>query len=154
MIRHIDFEETTVIVELGAGDGVITQHILDHMRGDCRLYAFEVNPQFCKKLRSLNDARLVVVEDSAGKMDEYLSRHAVESVDHIVSAIPFVVVPEKEAYSIVENCRASLKIGGKFIQVHYSLLARKMYQTVFGNVAVGFVPLNIPPAFILVSVAS
>jgi hypothetical protein len=31
------------------------------------------------------------------------------------------------------------------------LLTKKFYQTIFGNVDISFVPLNIPPAFVLVS---
>ena len=30
MVKHVDFENAHTIVELGAGDGVITKHILKH----------------------------------------------------------------------------------------------------------------------------
>lgn len=151
-IKHVNFETAQFIVELGAGDGVITEHILNRLRPDARLIIFEVNPKFCKILRDIHDDRLIVIEDSAEKIDYYLEEHQFPRVDYIISAIPFVVVPEKEAFTIVEACKSALEIGGKFIQVHYSLVLRKMYAKVFGNVAVNFVLINLPPAWVLVSI--
>ena len=151
-IKHVEFDQAEFLVELGAGDGVITKFILASMRPESKLMVFEVNKVFCNQLRAIKDSRLIVVEDSAQKIDIYLKLNNFPRVDDIISAIPFVVVPEKEAFSIVEACKSVLKTGGKFIQVHYSLVAKKMYKKVFGNVDVNFVPLNLPPAFILVSV--
>lgn len=151
LIRHVDFTNAGVLVELGAGDGVITHYILDSMSPDTKLFAFEVNEEFCKKLRSIGDPRLIVVEDSAEHLFEHLAEHGIEKVDSIISAIPFVVIPPDVTHDILESCKRVLKHGGKFIQVHYSLIKKKMYEKVFGNVRVDFVPFNLPPAFVLVS---
>ncbi len=151
MVKHVDFENAKTIVELGAGDGVITKHILKSMKKDAILLSFEVNKKFCDKLRSINDKRLVVIEDSAENLSKYIKEQNVEHVEFIVSAIPFVALPDELGLSIVNECHKYLKFGGSFIQVHYSLLAKKLYQKVFGNVDINFVPINIPPAFVLVS---
>ncbi len=151
MVKHVDFENAKTIVELGAGDGVITKHILENMKQDAILLTFEVNKKFCDRLRQINDKRLVVVEDSAENMSKYLTQHNVQHIDFIISAIPFVALPDELGLSIVNECYKYLKLGGSFIQVHYSLLAKKLYQKVFGNVDINFVPINIPPAFVLVS---
>lgn len=151
MIRHVNFDRARVLVELGAGDGVITRHILNQMDSDCKLFVFEVNDHFCKILRTIDDKRLIVIEDSAENLDKHLQKHGFTEVDHIISAIPFVVVPDNVSYGILGQCKSLLKHGGKFIQVNYSLLKKRMYIRVFGNVTVGFVPFNFPPAFILVS---
>lgn len=151
-VKQIDFSQAEFLVELGAGDGVITKYILERMRPDCKLMVFEVHKKFCVLLRAIDDPRLIVVEASAQKIDTYLKQHSFSRVDDIISAIPFVVVPEQETSDIMEACKAVLKTGGKFIQVHYSLILKKMYQKVFGNVAVNFVLLNLPPAWIIVSV--
>ncbi len=151
MIKHIDFDNAKLIVELGAGDGVITEHILNSMAPDCKLLSFEVNHNFCKKLRAINDDRLIVVEDSAEKIGEYLAKEGAGQADYIVSAVPFVSLPKELSYDIVRASRKHLKKGGLYIQVHYSLLTKKMYKTVFGNVDVNFAPINVPPAFVLVS---
>ena len=39
-------EKEIDLVELGAGDGVITEHILKHMKKDAKLLSFEVNEKF------------------------------------------------------------------------------------------------------------
>jgi len=151
-VSFVDFQNAKVIVELGAGDGVITKHILKHMRPDARLLAFEVHPKFCALLRSIGDERLIVVEDSAEHIGRYLSDNNLGEIDDVVSAIPFVALPKEAGQQIVTATRDQMKRGGRYIQVHYSLLMKSLYESVFGNVDVNFVPLNLPPAFLLVSV--
>ena len=151
MISHVDFNDASVLVELGAGDGVITKHILSKMRPDAKLLAFEVNPKFCKLLRDIDDDRLIVVEDSAENLGAHLKNAGASQVDFVLSAIPFVALPKEVGLKIVEECHRYLKDKGLYIQIHYSLLARRLYETVFGNVDINFVPLNVPPAFVLVS---
>lgn len=152
MIKPVDFENADVIVELGAGDGVITEHILRHMKKDSKLLSFEVNKKFCDQMReTLKDDRLIIVEDSAEKLGEYLKNNNLGKADYIISAIPFVAFPDELAKSIIMESKNNMKDNALFVQVHYSLLAKKFYQSIFGNVDVSFVPLNIPPAFVLVS---
>ncbi|MEM1319083.1 MAG: methyltransferase [Bacteroidota bacterium] len=151
MVRHVDFNQARSIVELGAGDGVITEYILKGMKKDSQLLSFEVNEFFCKKLRKIGHPQLHVIEDSAENIRQYLDQLNIREVDYIISAVPFVALPDDLSYRIVEESHKALKKGGLFIQVHYSLLMKKMYENVFGNVDVNFVPLNIPPAFVLVS---
>lgn len=150
-IESVDFVGARHLVELGAGDGVITKHILRAMHPEARLMAFEVNPKFCDRLRDLGDARLVVVEDSAERLKEHLDANAFAEIDAVVSAIPFVSLPVALADSIVRLCRDVLRVGAPFCQVHYSLIRKKVYAGIFGNVKVDFVPMNLPPAFVLTS---
>ena len=150
-VNHIDFANANVIVEIGAGDGVITKHLLEQMHPDTRLLAFEIMPNLAQQIRQINDDRLVVIEDSAEFLPQYLKNHGIEKTDFVVSAIPFVMFSDEEALSIIRICSSCLKKGGKYIQIHYSLLAKKLYQEVFGNVTGHFVPINIPPAWVLVS---
>ena len=151
IVDQVDFDRAKVIVELGAGDGVITRHILERMGPDARLLAFEVNEKFCEKLRSIDDDRLQVIEDSAEELGKYLAANGSETVDYVISAIPFVALPKELSLSIIRTCHNYLALGGLYIQVHYSLLVKNLYQTVFGNVNVKWMPLNVPPAFVLIS---
>ena len=104
MIKPVDFDKAKVIVELGAGDGVITEHILKNMTKDCTLLAFEVNKKFCDQIRQIKDDRLIVIEDSAEKLGEYLEKYDLGEADYIISAIPFVAFPEELAKSIIKTC--------------------------------------------------
>lgn len=150
MIKHVDFKHADLIVELGAGDGVITRFILNEMKPDAKLLVFEVNARFCDILRDIGDDRLIVAEDSAEEMDYYLKQLNSTKVDYVISALPFVALPKELGLDIVGKCYRFMKQGGRYVQVHYSLLSKKLYQTIFGNVDINFVPFNVPPAFVLV----
>lgn len=151
MIKPVDFEKATLIVELGAGDGVITKHILKKMRPDAKLIVFEVNSKFCDKIRKIEDDRMIIIEDSAENLTDHLKRLSLPKVDFIVSAIPFVALSKEITNAIVRTCYENLVKGGLFIQMQYSLVLKKTYERIFGNVKIDFIPVNVPPAFVLVS---
>lgn len=150
IVRQIEFTPGQILLELGAGDGVITRYLLDKMAPDARLIAFEVNPVFCEELKRLDDPRLIIVDQDAARMHEILGALNISTVDHVISAIPFVIFPELVALHIIQAAFEHMVPSGKFVQVHYSLLAKKLYEKIFGSVRIRFVPLNIPPAFLLI----
>ncbi|NUO00778.1 MAG: methyltransferase [Saprospiraceae bacterium] len=150
MIRPVDFEKAKIIVELGAGDGVITRHILKNMKQDALLISFEINDKFCEILRNIHDPRLVVVEDSAEHISAQLKAHGFEQADYIISALPFLSLPKDLGINILRKSAAALKDGGIFVQMQYSLLLKHLYDSIFDKVSLRFVPINVPPAFVLV----
>ncbi len=151
MADQVDYKNAKFLVELGAGDGVITNFILERMSPDARLMTFEVNPTFCETLRAIDDDRLIVIEDTAEKLPEYMEKHDFPILDTVISAIPFIVVPDEIRYLIIELCRDNMRDNAPYVQIHYSPTMKKLYKSIFGNVDVNFVPLNVPPAFVLVS---
>lgn len=59
-------ENTKVIVELGAGTGIITEKILELMPKDAILLSFEINSFFSRHIKeSIQDERLKVINDDA-----------------------------------------------------------------------------------------
>ncbi len=151
MIEPIDFAKAKVIVELGPGNGVITSYILEAMQADSKLFAFEVNDSFCELLSQKygHDTRFHLIAASAENIEQHLSEHNHDQADYVISAIPFTILPDEIAKTIIRESKRILKPGGLFIQFHYSLFAKKMYQEIFDEVKVDFVPLNFPPAFVL-----
>jgi phospholipid N-methyltransferase len=150
MIKPIDFSTAKVIVELGAGDGVLTRHILDNMRPDATLLTFEIMEKFCDLIRNtIHDERLIVIQDSAEHLPDHLAQHGFDKADHILSAIPFVLLPREEARRLITISRDNLKPGGRYNQMHYSLALKSLYEDIFNEVKLSFIPLNIPPAFVL-----
>lgn len=148
---QIDFNNADVIVELGAGDGVISEKLLDKMKANSKLIVFEINEVFCSQLEEIKDPRFFFYKKSAEELTNVLKEQGVNHVDYVVSAIPFTVVPDEIAKDIVEQCYKSLKVGGKYIQVHYSLVMKNLYKRAFGNIKVNFILKNLPPAFLLIS---
>src|SRR4051812_43714238 len=62
------------IVELGAGEGTITHHILRRMHPASRLIAFEINQNFLSRLGKITDSRIIIVNDSAENLQRQLHR--------------------------------------------------------------------------------
>lgn len=148
MLKGINFEKARIIIELGGGDGVLTRHILKKMHPDAKLLTFEVQANFCDLLRKIKDDRLIVIEDSAELIELYLQQYGYSQADHIISAIPFVILPKEVAENIIKTCRDHLAPKGYFVQMHYSTLLKSLYESIFPKVKTSFTPLNIPPAFV------
>ena len=153
IVRNIDFKKGQNLVELGAGDGVITKHILKAMPEDSRLMVFELNEKFCEVLRKIDDDRLIVVEDDASKLGEYLEKHDMAKADVVVSALPLVMFPKETAIDIIKEIRKNMRSGASYIQVHYSLMARKWHEKIFGKVRIQFELFNLPPTYLHIAEA-
>lgn len=150
IVAKIDPAHAQTVVELGPGDGVITRYILNRLPAGARLVVFEVNAVFVEKMRArFDDPRLILIHDSAENMGQHLAALGLERVDYFVSGIPFVMLPEVLSENIIAACRHWLRPGGRFIQFHYSPLRVGFYRRYFGNVAVDFIPLNLPPALVI-----
>jgi len=152
VVREARLQDARVVVELGAGDGVMTRHLLGAMSKDAVLISFEINKAFCEQMAQIDDNRLVIINDSAEILPDILHSMGIKEVDVVVSALPFSVFPEDLALTIVRISHEVLTKKGRFVQIHYSLKTRKLYREVFGNVATGFELRNIPPAFVLTSI--
>lgn len=148
-IDRIDFNKAKCIVELGAGDGVITKYILERLQPDAKVIAFEVSPDLCDDMRAIGDDRLVVAQDSAENIRAWLDKVGVDKADHVVSAVPFAALPEDLGQAIVQAAKNNLRPGGCYNQVHYSLKTKGYYERAFGPVEVKRVWKNLPPAFVL-----
>jgi phospholipid N-methyltransferase len=69
-------------------------------------------------------------------------------VDAIVSSLPLAIIPDDVVDRIIEASRASLRPGGRFVQYQYTLADYERMTERFPGVTLGFMPLNIPPAFV------
>lgn len=151
ILKPVNFQKAKVIVEFGAGTGVVTKKILDSMSKDSILLCFEVNKVLCKELKKeVKDPRLKVIPDGAEKLERYLKRHNVKEVDYIISELPLVVLPKEIGEKVLFQITKYLKKGGQYIQFQYSLTSRKKFKTMFPKMKIHFTLLNIPPAFVYV----
>ena len=150
MLAPIDFSKASCIVEFGPGTGVFTHKLLERMKPDSKLLSFEINPAFLEELRKIKDHRLILISDSAEKVQDYITQQGFSSVDYIVSSLPFAMIPDSIVEKILENSAKVLSSEGKYIQFQYSLNAKKRLESNFSEVKINFTPLNLPPAFIYV----
>jgi phospholipid N-methyltransferase len=151
MARKLKHERCKVVVELGPGDGAITDHILTRLPADGQLLIFEINDAFVAKLqeRYKDEPRITLIHDSAENIAAHLAERGFEKVHYVISGIPFTMLPDELTQRIVGAAHDALLPGGMFIQFHYSPALLPMYRRMFGQVEVDFVALNIPPAIIV-----
>jgi phospholipid N-methyltransferase len=152
MLEKIDFQNARCIVELGSGSGVITKKILKKMQQNCVLLCFEIEKTLADKLKNLRDPRLIIINDCAEKIDIYLKKNGFQKADCIISSLPLASLPSRTSRNILKNIYAYLPSGGHYIQFQYSLAYRRQIKYLFSSVAISFVLLNFPPAFVYVCV--
>jgi phospholipid N-methyltransferase len=120
LLRSVDFDSSTVIVELGSGTGAVTSEILRRMSPDCRLYALDINPAFVSYLRrKIQDPRLVPILGPAEHLGSILRREGVRSADAIVSSLGLSTMPHELRCAIVRQLRAHLNKRGVLTQFQY-----------------------------------
>ena len=141
-------KEDKYVLELGAGDGAITKSILKNMHPNGKLLCFEINPNMVAVLARIDDPRLIVINDSAEKMEEYMRINDITSFDGIISAIPNIVLPKELANKIITLCKRNLKMDKFYLQVHYAKTKLALYTESFGNIETFWVLLNVPPAYV------
>ena len=152
MTQYISSDEDLVILEFGAGDGAITEHIIKRMSQKSVLIIFEINPEMVVILKekfSFDPERIIVVNDGAQNVEKYLAERHIHQVDMIISAIPFIALPEKILHEVLTISKKILDERGVFIQMHYTLQLKNVYEKYFPKIELSFVPLNIPPGYVL-----
>ena len=151
LLKNIDFKNSKCIAEYGPGTGCITLEILKKARKDAKILCFETNKKFCSYLnKSINDKRLIIINDSAENISKHLNKRGITKVDFVVSALPFSVLPDKEKLAIIKETRNTLKKNGKFVVYQYLNNFKKYLHIYFSDISIKFVPLNMPPAFVYV----
>ena len=151
LIDKINFDTAGIIVEYGPGDGIITRMLLDNMKPDAALYVFESNLTFTNQLSEIKDKRLFIINDDAEYAKQILkSRYNIESVDYIISTIPFTLIEKRKRRRIIFKSHTLLNEKGRFITCQYSWFIFNLIKEKFRNTEWEFVLFNLPPSFIMV----
>jgi phospholipid N-methyltransferase len=149
MLKNVDFKNVKLIVELGPGNGVFTKKILEKLPQDAKLLVFELNEDFFNFLqKEIQDERVILINDSAEKIAEYVKKEGFLFADYVISSLPLANFPKKVIDNIVDESYNIIKNQGKYIQFQYSLLSKKTLEERFQRLHVSFTPLNFPPAFV------
>ena len=96
MVSELDWNQPNLrVAELGAGDGVLTKHILHAMSADSTLAAYEINPLFFADLEGISDQRLTLHKHSAERLSQ--------PYDIIFSCLPFLSLPLRVSLKILRS---------------------------------------------------
>jgi len=147
MAAHVSATGNGLVVELGAGTGVVTQALLDRGIPPGRLVVVERSSSFVRHLRA-RFPDLAVILGSAAELADLLEHGGC--VDAIVSSLPLRTMPSADVTAIVGQWRHLLAADGVAVQYTYDLrdcgrldghgLAVRANEIVWGN---------LPPARVL-----
>ncbi len=139
MSDAVEWQQCLRVAELGAGEGVLTRHLLSRMRADASLLAFETNPRFHPRLASLHDNRLQVSGESAETLEG--------EFDAIFSGLPLLSLPHAVRHRILRRAAEQLSENGVFIQFQYTSLSEPLLSEYFAWNRTRVLA-NLPPAWV------
>ena len=90
------------------------------------------------------------IYEKAEELTKILKHKKIDSIDYIISGLPFTVLEKDISMSILEQVYDNLNKDGKFITFQYSLDLLKYLKKKYEKVEVKLVPLNIPMAYVYV----
>lgn len=156
MVEGLDLPNAAAVLEYGPGTGVFTDYILRDLNPNAKFAAIELNSSFAAAFRVRHPAA-AVFEDSVENVRRICNSAAIDSVDCIISGLPWAVFPESMQRRFLDEMMGVLKQNGTFVTfayVHGLVLrpARKfarLLDVYFKSVSRSpVVWLNVPPAFV------
>ncbi len=152
ILKNLPHHSRACIVEYGAGDGVITKALLEHMPHDGTLVVIEMNPHFVALLKKIHDPRLQVIHGNVVKICKDLSDLKLPRIDAVVSGIPFSFLRSNERHLIASQTFENLSEHGRFILYQISPLMLPYLKRYFKKkVDLSLEVRNFPPYFIMVA---
>ena len=137
-----------VVIELGAGTGVVTKQILEAGIDPKNLIVFEMNPK-CHHDLVKQFPELLVICGNATELVELLPKKFHGKVDLIISSLPLRNFPQELIKSLMESSFSITRAGAIFVQYTYSLTS-PIIANDYGltEQKLALVWRNIPPATI------
>jgi phosphatidylethanolamine/phosphatidyl-N-methylethanolamine N-methyltransferase len=145
LVRHGWPEAGTVVLELGAGTGVISRAFLDAGLPPERLVVVEVDPSLAGHLRDTLPG-VTVIEGDARMLANLLPARLQGRIGSVICGIPLVLLPVQEQRRFIDAI-AAVAPGRGFL--HYSYCATSPLPSRKHGLAPrreAWTPLNLPPA--------
>ena len=156
MIEGFSLETADTVVELGPGTGAFTGPIRDRIGRQTTFLTMELDPFYVRSLRR-RFPDLIVYNDSAERMLDYLALHGKKGAKYIVSGLPWANLPLDLQVRILDVLLKGLAQDGVFTTFAYFHArwlpkARQFRQSLESRFAcVEISPTiwaNLPPAFV------
>jgi phospholipid N-methyltransferase len=149
-LKKIDWNHTGFVLELGTGNGCITDEILRIGHGHIKVVSLEINEVFYKysKEKYSDDKRLTMLNESAFKLKEIIKNNNFDKPDIVISSLPLALFKDEEISEIIQIIYDIMDDQGTFIQYQYSPVTLKFIKRVFPKVKYELVLRNIPPAIV------
>ena len=161
MLEPLPLAGARVVVELGAGTGVMTRALLEALPAQATLLVFEINRRFYNYLKAhFSDPRLVLIHASAEHLDLELRQRGHHEVDAVVSSLGLGLMSERERQAIFDRLLPFVHDRTVFTQYQYihalqckngrlsRLDLRPLLGRYFASVESRLIWRNLPPAFV------
>jgi phospholipid N-methyltransferase len=145
VVRLAGVEQAHTVVELGAGTGGLTRAILSKLPRTGRLLVIEINPRFCRRLRNIDDPRLIVHRGNAQQLCETLAACHLPAPEAVISGIPFSTMSRDSGERVLRAIRAALAPGGCFVAYQFRRQVDDLARPLLGAAHTEMALLNIPP---------
>lgn len=150
MTRSIPENHRGMVIEIGAGTGVVTQALLDHGVAAQRLCVIERAEGFARHLRHRFPLLNIIQGDAAHLADALVDSSQVTT---IVSSLPLRSLPPELVEEIIAQWRELLPPGGRLIQFTYALASKnELLHDGFLECKSHIIWTNLPPAKVTVFV--
>ncbi len=158
IVELAQVSSASAVLEIGPGTGVFTAEILEQLRSDANFIAIEKNPRFISTLKT-RFPTVSIIDDGAENAPSILAQRGLDTVDAIVSGLPWASFSSVVQDRLLDSVDRSLADGGMFVTFAYlqGLLMpsgkrfRKRLEQIFSQTKTSRVIWkNVPPAFIYV----
>jgi phospholipid N-methyltransferase len=145
MAAHVIKNPAGVVVELGAGTGVVTKALLRAGVQPWTLIVIESSSNMVKKLRK-RFPNIQIIEGNAADLSRLLI-HEKREVHTIISSLPLRSLPKATTQTILQQINAVLAQHGRYIQFTYSFTQDPCFSLKnFQHILSKRIWMNLPPA--------
>jgi len=138
------------VVELGPGTGIVTREILARGVQPSDLVLVERCAGFADHLEQEHPALTVLRGDATEPQQGLVALRG--TVDFVVSGLPLVLFSREQKLRLLTECFGLLREGGALLQFTYGgrcpVAKRDLERQGLVAKCIGFIALNMPPAFI------
>ncbi len=153
MVAQVDVSKEGMVIELGAGTGVLTHELLQTGIDLKNLLVVEREPRLYALLKAHYPTLNIVCADACDLVS-VLAERGVTKVNAVVSSLPLLSIPKEIRRTIVEQMAAAAGADGKIVQFTYgpgSPISRySMEANGLEGCKVKTVIANVPPAYVWV----
>lgn len=145
MASYVIFAQNQLIVELGAGTGVITQAMLNRGIPADRIIAIESSSDLVENFR-IRFPKVKMIEGDASCLAELL-KNEIRPIGTIISGLPLRSLSKESKERILSTISSVLSSHGRYIQFTYALRSNMdFYPQHYKLIHKKLVWVNVPPA--------
>jgi phosphatidylethanolamine/phosphatidyl-N-methylethanolamine N-methyltransferase len=148
LINEVPFGENNLIIDLGAGSGIISEELVKAGISPDRILAVEISSGYAEVFNKCCPDVPLVIGDARALLSIIAQRNTTRGVSAIISSLPLRMFPADLVSEIMaEIYNVLLSKGGVFIQYTYAWWMRfSLRQYGFTPRSDCMVLANIPPA--------